>query len=97
VSGLLDDEVMFLALDRVRRGTITVQHDDFRREWYHEDGRQCLFATYLLQVLAEQDYIYWDGYIEDRGRLVVRQDGIWAIKLTDKGRAELDRLSRSRG
>jgi len=79
----IDDEVMWLSLDRVDRGTITVRAGD----WYHEDGRQCLFATYLLRVLAEQDYIYWDGYVEREGGLVARQDVRWAIKDPGRGAA----------
>ncbi|MGH3775764.1 MAG: hypothetical protein ACRDRR_08505 [Pseudonocardiaceae bacterium] len=81
----LDDRVVFPVLDRVRGGTITVCHDEFRREWYHDGDRPCCFATYLLQVLVEQDYACWDSMIEQGGRLVARQDGAWAIKLTDKG------------
>jgi hypothetical protein len=90
---VLDDDVLLPVLDRVYRGTITVRHDEYHREWYSEEGRQCLFATDLLRVLVELDYAYWDGYVEENGRLLARQDGTWTIKLSDKGHELLKRLT----
>ena len=69
-----------------------MKNDDYGWPWYHDDGRHCPFATYLLEVLTQQDYIRWDSYIEQGGKLVVRQDGIWAVKLDDKGHQLLNRL-----
>lgn len=88
----LDGEVLLPVLERVSRGAITVQHDKQAREWYSDDGRRCLFATYLFQALVELNYIYWDSMIGEPGKLRVRQDGIWAVKLDDKGHQMLKRL-----
>lgn len=41
----LDDEVFLPVLDRVRRGAVTVRHDEYRREWHFDGQRQCRFAT----------------------------------------------------
>lgn len=67
----LDYEVLWPILDRVARGTVEVRHGE-KREWYYDDGRQCLFATYLLDKLTEQDYIYWDPYIGEVGHRIAR-------------------------
>jgi len=52
----LDSEVLLPVLERIRSSTITVKNDDYGRTWYHDNGRPCLFATYLLHVLVGQDF-----------------------------------------
>lgn len=93
----LDDEVLLPVLERVHRGTITVRPDEYGYPWYRDGDRHCGFAGYLLEKLTEQGYTRWDSYIEGpHGGWVVRDDGVWAVKLEDKGREWLERLSAGR-
>ncbi len=81
----------------VARGTITVRSDEYGYPWYRDDGRHCLFSGYLLDKLVEQDYARWDSMIKGpQGLLVVRDDGLSAVVLEDKGRALHERLSAGR-
>lgn len=89
----LDHELLLPLLERVRRGVITVRTDEYGWPWYLEDGRHCPFAGYLLDKLVEQDYLRWGSYVQKEGRWVVRQDGIRAVQLEDKGRELHKRLS----
>ncbi|MGH3769476.1 MAG: hypothetical protein ACRDTX_30745 [Pseudonocardiaceae bacterium] len=93
----LDDELLWPVLDRVARGTITVRTDEYGWPWYLDDGGHCPFSGYLLDKLTEQGCTRWDSMIEGpQGGLVVRDDGLRAVKLEDKGRVLHQRLSAER-
>jgi hypothetical protein len=93
----LDDEVLWPILDRVARGTITVRVGEYGWPWYYDGERHCPFAGYLLDKLTEQSYARWDSMIEGpQGGLIVRDDGISAVKLDDKGIELHRRLSAGR-
>lgn len=97
MSGSLDDEVLWPILDRVKRGTIEVRIDEYGWPCYLDEGRRCPFSGYLLDKLVEQDYARWDSMVEGpQGRLIVRDDGLRAVKLQDKGHALHKRLSAER-
>ncbi|MGH3549344.1 MAG: hypothetical protein ACRDQU_14780 [Pseudonocardiaceae bacterium] len=94
----LDDELLWPVLDRVARGTITVRTDEYGYPWYRDGERHCPFFGYLLlDKLVDQGYARWDSMIKGpQGLLVVRDDGVRAVKLEDKGRALHQRLSAGR-
>jgi hypothetical protein len=90
----LDDEVLWPILDRVARGAITVRVDEYGYPWYRDGDRHCEFAGYLLEELTTQGYARWDSMIEGpEGRLIIRDDGIRAVKLEPKDHELLKRLS----
>lgn len=93
----LDHVLLWPVLERVSRGVVTVRISEYGWPWYYEDDRHCPFGTYLLEKLIEQGYTRWDSYIEGpHGGWIVRDDGVSAVKLDDKGHELHKRLSEER-
>ncbi|MGH3769202.1 MAG: hypothetical protein ACRDS0_26535 [Pseudonocardiaceae bacterium] len=89
--------MLWPVLDRVVSGTIAVRIDEYGWPWYLDDGRHCPFSGYLLDKLVEQGYARWDSMVQGpQGLLVVRDDGLRAVVLEEKGRALHQRLSAGR-
>jgi hypothetical protein len=73
-----------------------VRPDEHGWPWYYDGNRHSPFSGYLLDKLTEQDYVRWDSMVGEAASLRVRQDGIIAVKLDDKGRELHKRLSAGR-